>query len=169
MRPSSLLAATLLCLTVDAGCAATNRSLHGQTSALPLEVLVDGATSGHTGRATVEFQNRSPDPVGVEISEIRLGDGAGRRHEPLGRTQRFVEGGVRVVRRVAHRPLNIPPGEKRHIVLEFEKLPGEGALTLFVPTLYRLTIEGQADLPPLRIPLTAQAAAGGFHDPFDPQ
>ena len=169
MRPPSLLATTLLWTAATAGCATNGRSLHGQLSALPLEVLVDGATRGHTGTATVEFQNRSPDPVGVEISEIRLGDGAGRRHEPLGRTQRFVEGGVRVVRRVAHRPLNIPPGERRHIVLEFEKLPGEGALSLFVPTLYRLTIEGQADMPPLRIPLTTQAAADGFDDPFDPR
>lgn len=154
------------------GCAGGAKSLRGDTEGTNVALHVAAALDGAAARVSLEVENRAEDAIGVDVDAIRLRDHAGRRYAALGLAQRFVRrGGEAVVRRVPHGAVNVSPGTKQMIALEFEQLPAEEAsYSLVVPALYRLSIEGQVGLKAIRVPLRVSdeaAPAGGFYDPFE--
>ena len=152
---------------------ATSGGLRGEVAGPVVDVTTVGRMTGGTATLTLCFSNHGADPLAIEIAEVRLRDTKGVRYEPLGRPQTFVEEGVRVTRRVAQRSLDVAPGEKREVALEWRRVPRDATgMSIVVPTLYRLTIGGQIEMKPLRVSLREEGASapvpdGGFYDPFE--
>jgi hypothetical protein len=168
LRPST--AAALV--VVAAGCAHVV-SLRGGSDGPNLGLEVAADVEAGRGRVKVDVTNHADDAVGIDVDQIRLRDGKGTRYAPLGVEQKF-SGGESGTRRVAHGSINIPPGQRQSIELEFEKLPDKDAsFSLVVPQLYILGIEGQIALKAVRVTLKVGEHAplatgdGGFYDPFE--
>ncbi len=161
-------------LAIAAGCAGSNQNLRGESEGPNVALHVAAAVDGESAKVTVEVENRADDAIGVDVDAIRLLDRAKKRYAALGAPQRFVRrDGEAVVRRVPHGAINVSPGARQTITLEFDKLPAEEpGYSLVVPALYKLSIEGQVGLKAIRIPLRVSdepppRADGGFYDPFE--
>jgi hypothetical protein len=158
-------------------------ALHGESVGPNVALHVQAELKAPAARLTVEIENRADDAISLDVDAIRLRDAGGEKYAPLGAPQRFRRAnGETTERRVPHGALTVPPGSKKTVELEFNELPAEpGALSLWVPELYRLGIAGQIGLRAVKVALKgggggvpAPAAAapstggvdGGFYDPF---
>jgi hypothetical protein len=156
-----------------ASCAVTNGALRGDSTGSTVDVHVAAEIAGGAGKVSVEIVSHADDAISVDVDSIRLRDGKGGRHAPLGAQQRFVrKGGEAVVRRVPYGAVNVSPGGRQTVALEFAELPPDAGYSLVVPALYKLGIEGQVGLKAIRVALQPAEAAppstgdGGFYDPF---
>ncbi len=155
--------------------------LRGDTEGPNMALHIGATVENMAAKIEIEVENRAEDAVGIDVDAIRLRDHQGQRYAALGVPQRFVRrGGQSVTRRVPHGAVNIPPGQKKKIALEFEKLPEkEESFSLVLPALYKLSIEGQVGLKAIRVPLRPGqpepiavaekgdgGQPGGFYDPF---
>lgn len=148
-------------------------ALRGDSEASDLALHVEAGLDGARGRVKIVLDNRSDDPVGVDVDRIRLRDGKGQIFAALGAEQKF-RGGEAGTRRVPHGSINVPPRQRQTIELEFENLPpAEAAFSVVLPELFSLGIEGQIALKPVRVQLKVVESAprsatvdGGFYDPF---
>lgn len=147
-----------------AGCAAMATSIEGESHGRNLDLRVTGQVEAGHGAISVEVGNHTDDAVGIDLDAIRVVDRAGGSHEPLGRAQGFrTESGEASTRRVPYGSITVAPSGREEISLEFDGLP-DGALTLAMPSLYRLGIDGQENLHAIRLPLhTGPATAARRH------
>lgn len=156
-------------------------ALHGESVGPNVALHVAAEVKAPGAKIVVEVENRADDAIGVDVDSMRLRDAAGEKYAPLGAPQRFRRSGATVLRRVPHGAITVPPGTKKTVELEFNQLPAEpGALSLWVPELYRLGIAGQIGLRAVKValkggaaparaetpPVGAGAGDGGFYDPF---
>lgn len=165
----------LYCILAVAGCAAGGSSLRGDSEGPNISLHIEADLQKTAGKVKVEVHNNADDAIGIDVDAMRLRDGHGQRYAPLGQERRFVgrekTSGAATVRRVPHGAINIPPGTKTAIELEFAELPPGETFSVVLPQLYRLGIAGQVGLRAIRVPLRAAAEAtstgdGGFYDPF---
>jgi hypothetical protein len=118
--------------------------------------------SGGTGRLTLEVMNRGEEPIGFDLDSISLQDPEGATFLPRGST-----GAGPTPQGAA----SIAPGATQQFALEFDRLPVGKSLTVIVPAMYRLTIDGQTPMNAIGVPLEPAPAAGAqpearFFDPF---
>ena len=149
------------------GCAHTSQmhaSLDGEGRSKTLGVKVTGSLDGARGALSLAIENLAEDPIGIDIDAIRLqGEGGAEGVAPLGHEQAFRSGGTTTHKRVARGAATVPPGASQTLDLDFDGLDGGApkTLTLFVPSIYRLGIDGQENLRPLKLPLHVEQKAGG--------
>lgn len=162
-----------LALVAPAGCAPSLRVLAGTTDGAPLSVSARVTTAPERVRLSLRFDNRSADPVAVDLDAIAVRSGGGASLRVLGRPQRFKRpGGVSSsTQRVANEPIVVDPSGRREAELELPELPDKGPLSLQIPSLHRLGIGGQRPLPSMQVPLRldeqASREANRLYDPFE--
>ena len=160
------------------GCASSLRVVSGEVEHKRLAVHVVATIDDGAARATLGLDNRGEEPVGVDLDALLVRDAAGRKHKVLGKQQRFRREGQTSTQRVPHGAVTVEPHAREEVVVEFAALPGKGPLVLELPSLFRLSIEGQVPLKAVQVPLVQDdpataaalaappAAADSFHDPF---
>lgn len=156
-----------------AGCAPSLRVLTGTTERAPLHVEVRATAADESTRVALRFESRSDEPVAVDLDQVAVRTGSGAVLRALGKLQRFREGasGSASMRRVPNELVVVDPRGKLEVEVELPPLPERVPLSLQVPSLHRLSIEGQRPLPPMQVPLRlddkASAEASRMYDPFE--
>jgi hypothetical protein len=165
-----ILIAIVLCATA---CAST-LALRGERVGKRLDVHARAAVDRGTARLTVELENHGDQPIGVDVDSIILQDQKGATFLGLGQLQSFALPGetARASQRVPHGATTVDPQATKSVSLDFEKLPTGATLTLVIPALYRLGIDGQVPMKAVEVPLqvdtsrASESPDAGFFDPF---
>jgi hypothetical protein len=177
-RAPLLLVALSLSSCASTQPAVRDDALRGDVRGEKLDLHAELRGDPRGAKVSVSVENHQQQPIGIDLDAIRVDDGRGGFHRALGQLQGFrTEGGEKEEKRVAHEPVTVDPGARASFAVEFEPLPSRSGMTLVLPRLYVLGIDGQVPMDPARVSLAEGVPVGSdggggdggpppFFDPF---